>query len=410
MTGQQQMTISALIANGVRINTPESIEIGEEVRPERISGGVTLHAGCRIYGKHTWISKGVELGYEAPATVENCHLGPGVSLGGGFFKESVFLKNAAVGSAAQVREGTILEEFAKAAHCVGLKQTILFPYVTLGSLINFCDCLMTGGTSAKNHSEVGSSYIHFNFTPQQDKATASLIGNVPDGVMLDQSPIFLGGQGGLVGPCRLAHGTVTAAGTICRKDELRKNRLIFEGTSRSGSVAYTAGGYRNIKRIFTNNVIYIANLTALGQWYAHIRKLFISDDLPIELYDGLCRQLRCAASERIRRLDGFVQNFAGALKAADQQARDTELIGNWPQLKGYLENPDLFPGEEKRRDQFVKIVEMKIEKEGMDYVRTIQQLEAASRHIGTAWLKSIVESVIGQAQEALPSVIMQPEK
>ena len=77
---------------------------------------------------------------------------------------------------------------------------------------------MSGGTDGKNHSEVGSSYIHFNYTPNQDKATPSLIGDVPAGVMLNQPPIFLGGQGGLVGPVRIGHGTVIAAGTIYRKD------------------------------------------------------------------------------------------------------------------------------------------------------------------------------------------------
>ena len=107
-----------------------------------------------------------------------------------------------MGPGAQVREGCLLEEEANGAHCVGLKQTILFPFVTLGSLINFCDCLMAGGTSRKDHSEVGSSYIHFNFTPDGDKTTASLFGDVPRGVMLDQPPIFLGGQGGAVGPVR----------------------------------------------------------------------------------------------------------------------------------------------------------------------------------------------------------------
>ncbi len=126
-------------------------------------------------------------------------------------------------SGAQVREGCILEEEANASHTVGLKQTILFPFVTLGSLINFCDCFMAGGTSRKNHSEVGSSYIHFNYTPNQDKATASLIGDVPKGVMINQAPIFLGGQGGLVGPSRIGYGTVIAAvpftGRIVPKEE-----------------------------------------------------------------------------------------------------------------------------------------------------------------------------------------------
>jgi UDP-N-acetylglucosamine/UDP-N-acetylgalactosamine diphosphorylase len=86
-----------------------------------------------------------------------------------------------MGLGGHVREACLLEEQANGAHCVGLKHTILFPFVTLGSLINFCDCLMAGGTSRKDHSEVGSSYIHFNFTPEGDKTTASLIGDVPRG-------------------------------------------------------------------------------------------------------------------------------------------------------------------------------------------------------------------------------------
>ena len=81
------------------------------------------------------------------------------------------MEKACLGYNSHVRAGTILEEAASVAHTVGLKQTILFPFVTLGSLINFCDCLMAGGTGPKDHSEVGSSYIHFNFTPNQDKAT-----------------------------------------------------------------------------------------------------------------------------------------------------------------------------------------------------------------------------------------------
>jgi len=114
---------------------------------------------------------------------------------------------------------------------VGLKQTILFPFVTLGSLVNFCDCLMAGGTSKKDHSEVGSSYIHFNYTPEQDKATPSLIGDVPQGVMVNRPPIFLGGQGGAVGPVRIGYGTVVKAGTILRKD-VAGGKLVGGGTLR----------------------------------------------------------------------------------------------------------------------------------------------------------------------------------
>ncbi|MBW1849448.1 MAG: UDP-N-acetylglucosamine pyrophosphorylase, partial [Deltaproteobacteria bacterium] len=199
--------IKSLMNKGVKIQNPNHIDIGEEVDIGRISGeGVKIYPGCKIFGASTFIHKGVRIGYEAPATIENCQIGKNVELNGGFFRSAVFLTNVKIGSGAHVREGTIIEEEACAAHTVGLKQTILFPYVTLGSLINFCDCLMSGGTNRKNHSEVGSAYIHFNYAPDQHKATASLIGDVSRGVMLRQKPIFLGGQGGLVGPCRLEYG------------------------------------------------------------------------------------------------------------------------------------------------------------------------------------------------------------
>ena len=264
--------IEELLNKGVVIPDPYNVYIGDEVDTGRISGnGVIIYPGCKIYGSSVLILDKVKIGHEGPVTLENCQVGPEVNLKSGFFKEAVFLKGASLGSGSHVREGTILEEEAGIAHTVGLKQTILFPYVKLGSLINFCDCFMSGGTGSKDHSEVGSSYIHFNYTPGQDKATPSLLGDVPNGVMLKQKPIFLGGQGGLVGPCRLAFGTTVAAGTICRKDELRSGRLIFGGPSKSGNIPYTPGDNRNIKRILTNNIVYISNLTALMHWYSHVR-------------------------------------------------------------------------------------------------------------------------------------------
>jgi len=245
--------VEKLIQKGVKISNPQSIEIGSEVNIEQISGkGVVIYSGCKIFGSSTIILHGTKLGYEGPATIDNCQIGPQVELRGGFLRDTVFLKKVSLGSGASVREGTIMEEESSVAHSVGLKQTILFPFVTLGSLINFCDCLMSGGTSRKDHSEVGSSYIHFNYTPNQDKATPSLIGDVPRGVMLNQSPIFLGGQGGLVGPCRLEFGTITAAGTICRKDQLKPGQLVFARTGKSGNIPFTRGMYPGIKRIVVN--------------------------------------------------------------------------------------------------------------------------------------------------------------
>lgn len=198
---------------------PETVHVGPEVDPDRVSGrGVTLHPGCRVSGSETVISAGVTLGAEGPVTAIDVRLGPGASIAAGYAAKTVLLEGASLGSGAHAREGTLLEEQASAAHTVGLKQTILLPFVTLGSLINFCDCLMSGGTSRRDHSEVGSSYIHFNFTPDGDKTTPSLFGDVVHGVLLDQPAVFLGGQGGTVGPVTVGFGSVVAAGSVLRSD------------------------------------------------------------------------------------------------------------------------------------------------------------------------------------------------
>ncbi len=148
--------VKALIEKGVQIPNPESIYISQDVNPDKISGNhVTIYAGSKLIGNKTLILDNCQIGYEAPVTLENTLVGENTKLNGGFFKGAVFAGNNTFGSGAHVREGTILEEEANAAHTVGLKQTILFPFVTLGSLINFCDCFMAGGNSRKNHSEVG---------------------------------------------------------------------------------------------------------------------------------------------------------------------------------------------------------------------------------------------------------------
>ena len=259
-----------------------------------------------------------------------------------------------------MRAGTILEEHASIAHTVGLKQTILFPFVTLGSLINFCDCLMAGGTSRKNHSEVGSSYIHFNYTPNQDKATASLIGDVPDGVTLNQKPIFLGGQGGLVGPCRLGFGITVAAGTIIRKDEPRSDRLIFAGAGRGGNVAYHPGNFRMGKKIITNNLIYIANLMALKHWYQQVRGLFVAPRFPEALLEGLDEKVKLAIGERINRLEAVC-------------LRKPET--GWSEVKGFLKDRFADPGDPGKMEPFLESIQRGISASGKDYISVIQGLE-----------------------------------
>jgi UDP-N-acetylglucosamine/UDP-N-acetylgalactosamine diphosphorylase len=383
-----------LLNRGVRIPKADGIEIGPEVDIDRISGeGALIHSGCRISGKDTLIAAGANLGAEGPVTAANCQVGPGVELKGGFFKDSVFLAGSRCGLGAHVREGTILEEHSSIAHTVGLKQTILFPFVTLGSLINFCDCLMAGGTDRKNHSEVGSSYIHFNFTPNQDKATPSLIGDVPGGVMLNQMPIFLGGQGGMVGPLRLSYGTTVAAGTILRRDELRPNRLIFGGGGKGGNVEFRPGKYAGANRIIKNNFLYIANLLALRQWYREVRSLFVGETFPEALLEGLRRNILAAISERLGRLKELAEKM--------QAGGDSTLIKAWPLVEEGFFSQQENTGNQRLRDSFTKITLAAISRVGKDYIPVIKALTPEEAGQGTAWLQGIVDDAADEAFKAL---------
>jgi len=187
-------TLHQLQSRGVTFVAPETVYVAPDVNPDRIAPGTVIHPGCRLSGAELSMGPGCVIGAEAPATVCDCQLGAGVELAGGFFERSTFLDGFKAGSGAHVRPGCLFEEGSSIAHSVGVKQTVFLPWVTAGSLINFCDALMAGGTGRKDHSEIGSSYIHFNFTPHQDKATASLVGDVPHGVLLNQPAIFLGGR------------------------------------------------------------------------------------------------------------------------------------------------------------------------------------------------------------------------
>jgi bifunctional UDP-N-acetylglucosamine pyrophosphorylase / glucosamine-1-phosphate N-acetyltransferase len=386
--------LQALIDKGAKIPDVRNVTIGDEVDIERLSGkGVILYPGVRIFGSNTFISEGVQIGAEGPVTIEDCQIGPQAELKGGFFSGAVFLQKAVCGSGSHVRQGTILEEEAGIAHTVGLKQTVLFPFVTLGSLINFCDCLMAGGTSRKDHSEVGSSYIHFNFTPNQDKATPSLMGDVPRGVMLNQSPIFLGGQGGLVGPCRLAFGTVIAAGTICRNDQLEENHLVFGTHPRSGSIPYSPGGFIGLNRVIKNNIIYIGNLIALRQWYRHVRPHFTGPEMPPALLEGLNATINGCIEERIRQLGRLSQGIA-----------KHELVARWPEIEHLLNRMTSFEGSPELLERFIQIIERGLQTSGKSYLRVIKNLSLEQAGRGTQWLQGIVHHVVDRMADLLPSI------
>jgi bifunctional UDP-N-acetylglucosamine pyrophosphorylase/glucosamine-1-phosphate N-acetyltransferase len=385
-----------LVTKGVAVPNPYGLDIGDDVDVERISGrGVILYPGCRIYGAKTVISAGVRLGAESPVTIDDCCLGPDVELKGGYFKKSVFLEKANMGSGAQIREGCLLEEEANGAHCVGLKQTILFPFVTLGSLINFCDCLMAGGTSRKDHSEVGSSYIHFNYTPDGDKTTASMFGDVPRGVMLDRPPIFLGGQGGAVGPVRLGYGSVVAAGSVLRDDVPEDGRLIVAGAPHKAKVRLILHGYGNLTRVVRNNVVYLANLIALEHWYRKVREpFFVDQEMGRLVYEGALEMLSLAKDERMKRLIAMAAKVPASTAARREFGERATEVGAL-----FAGNPEVPGGEE-----FLDAIRPVAAAATGGYIQAVQTLAPPVAAKGVEWLQQIVDALCQQAGGLLPSM------
>jgi len=351
------------------------------------------------------IQAGAEIGLEAPVTVENCAVGRRVKLRGGYHSGAVFLDDAVFGSGAQVRAGTLLEEEANAAHTVGLKQTVLLPFVTLGSLINFCDILMAGGTSRRDHSEVGSSFIHFNFTPfgkSGDKATPSLVGDVPQGVMLRAKRIFLGGQGGLVGPIHIDYGTVLAAGYVYRRDQ-PTDRLVVGEALPTHTRSFDPRQFRRIRSKVDKNLRYIGNLVALCHWYQQVRlRLADTDADKKALYRRAMGALDVDIKERISRL----KKLAGDMEAsiASLQTLGDAVEKEIGAQRHFAENFDQMERHLRRyanhgltdSPKLATLLEglTRAAEGGKSYTDVIKALDDESAAQGTAWLEQVVKEVM----------------
>jgi len=381
----------------MKILHPPTTYIAPDVIPERIAPDVVIHPGCRLSGADLSIGPGSEIGKEAPATIINCQLGANVRLAGGFFEQATFLDGFNAGSGAHVRPGCLFEEGSSIAHSVGVKQTVFMPWVTAGSLINFCDVLMAGGTSRKDHSEIGSSYIHFNFTPRGDKATASLIGDVPRGVLLRSERIFLGGQGGIVGPCTIDYGTVIPAGVIWRwnsdlsfSSQRRKGAENFDSENNNpvnpvkkefASLRLCVSARENqadvvvakTQRILRANLTYIGNLLALDAWYRVIRAPFMSAD-PFQraCHQGALQRISEILKERLFRLEEFIE-------------RSSKTCEGTLELSHFRTSS--VPSE-------VTAIAERLPK--VNYLHAIQSLPDADARILTLWLNERILDVISQ--------------
>jgi len=389
--------MAALRHRGVTLICPESIHVGPEVDPERISrDGVVLHPGTRLRGAETLIGPGCVIGEEAPATLDDCALGKRVHFRGGYATKSALLDDVVVGSGAQLREGCLLEEQATLGHTCGLKQTVLMPYATLGSLINFCDALLAGGTSRHDHSEVGSGFVHFNFTPYGTKATASLFGDVPRGVFLREPRIFLGGQAGAVGPVSVGYGTVVAAGSTLRGD-VGDNQFFISGPHAGVHVPNEKAGHPSparMAKLTSHNIDYIAQLRALRLWYTAVRWAFCGRFRLGSLLNLVCQDI----------LDRAVDERAKRLRELAAVADDAQRAGHLNADRVEAALAAVTSVELPIDDGVVNVITEPALRRDVSYLDTLAGLDTDAWKAGQAWLTTVVKTMTDAADAAARAV------
>lgn len=168
--------------------------------------------------------------------------------------------------------------------------------------------------------------------------------------------------------------------------------MIFEG-GRSGNIPFTPGLYLGVHRIVTNNIIYIANLFALMQWYRQIRPQFVSEEFPEALLDGLKEKLASAIEERIRRLKAFCQQ---------QEERFSE---QWPKMEEIFRSQQNYEGDARLRDNFLDKVRQAVSESGKDYISVIKAIARKDSEIGTWWLQGIVAHFAAEFRFLLPDIL-----
>jgi len=163
-----------------------------------------------------------------------------------------------------------------------------------------------------------------------------------------------------------------------------------------------------------NNIIYIANLIALGQWYRQVRGQFISENFPETVLAGLEDKVNRAVSERINRLEALCDKIQKSLEMQNPKNNERgssspvrkqkqELVARWSRMKDLLNQSRSETGDARGQDLFLEKVQKGIKETGLDYISVIQRIPASDRVIGTRWLQGIVDRVVDEALKVIPS-------
>ena len=409
--------LGQLAQRGVQILLPEQTAIRRDVNLQQLESGAVLHPGTRLQGQSTRVRTGAEIGPGGFVVLEDSVIGPGATVGAqgpvslrqswvgpqtilgmGVAEEAVFLGREHAGAPPtagvgfRIRKGSLYEEGACSGQHTDTKMTLLMPWVTLGSNINFCDVLLAGGTGdlPDQFSEVGSGTIHFNFTIRGDKATASLLGNVCEGVFLRSERLFIGGNCSLLGPLLAEFGAFSAAGV--RLPRQLASGLNLGTAHLPGHKNYDPRCFPNLRWIVSTQLQFFGELVALFHWYDQVRVRIAIDTFVESLYRQGQYIVQRNLEERIAQLQLLTELVAENQSHSERVLPETKLkdqrawLQGWAQrkeqLQSYASIPNLAPE--------ILLREL-VDAEGT-YTRRIQQLSPATVEVGQQWLEGITKS------------------
>ena len=374
---------------------PERVYVSPEVNLDAIEAGAVIRQAT-LSGATLRIAAGAVIGTSGHAEVDRCQIGRNVELGAGLYQGVTLLEGVKIRGFAEIRPDTLLEEQADLAHCVALKNTTFTCCCVAGSLINFCDLFLSGGTSRRDHTEIGSGAVHYNFDPRGDK-WGSLLGSIR-GVLMQSDPVFIGGTCGLVGPLEIGLGAVTAAGSIVRKD-VGEGELVAEAGVRIRKKGFDRSAYGSLRRRFLVTAKMVGTLRALDAWYASVRLPHARpDERP--LYNAARRRIGRQVDERIRRLGKIVAKLTQRRgKNADSLLSEHHLlIERWDTLHELLSKP-IEQGTPP--DAFLEpYAETRMA--GRGHLASVKAARRGS-HVAGKWLESLVALVVDRANEILDS-------
>jgi hypothetical protein len=330
--------IATLQEQGVLILSPESVAVGESVVLANIEAGVTIGAGCSIDGSATMIGAGTEI--KGAATIKNCQIGRNCGLHSGEYLDSVLLDGCSTVGWARIRGHCAWEEGSNSAHNVDTKTTVLGYKTTLGSLINFCNVMMLGGTSPRLEvgAEVGSGTINFNFLPYGAAVGAlikpsTVIGSMDSPFLSCQgAPIrydFVGGHCSIIAPVIIGLNSMIAAKTRVNPGIYGDDVLVAGGNLERTTVidVQRIRALKDMTSKFQILVTQLAVACSFKKW-CQLRVEWAEECALDEFQMKLIHGFREKVDKFIGALEDYGDSIAKYLLATDEHSRPESLQMN----------------------------------------------------------------------------------